>query len=97
MTRRRMIQVLSPWQTRQRRAISREIGEGVELYNNGDDSNRSYVEIAVAESFKYSVAFSREQTLPYHVADPACEEWLLDISIHTLLDGIPADSALDSS
>ncbi|XGW07164.1 hypothetical protein V3C99_017013, partial [Haemonchus contortus] len=43
-------------ETRWKGAKAREIGEGVKLYYNGDDTKRNGVAIAVAESLKDSVS-----------------------------------------
>ncbi|VDP55773.1 unnamed protein product [Heligmosomoides polygyrus] len=53
---RRRIQVLCLQETRWKGAKAREIGEGVKLYYNGEDTKRNGVGIAVAESLKDSVA-----------------------------------------
>ncbi|VDO96079.1 unnamed protein product [Heligmosomoides polygyrus] len=52
---RRRIQVLCLQETRWKGTKAREIGEGVKLYYNGEDTKRNRVGIAVAESLKDSV------------------------------------------
>ncbi|VDO91284.1 unnamed protein product [Heligmosomoides polygyrus] len=56
LMKRRRIQVLCLQETRWKGAKAREIGEGVELYYNGEDTKRNGVGIAVAESLKDSIA-----------------------------------------
>ncbi|VDP12842.1 unnamed protein product [Heligmosomoides polygyrus] len=56
LMKRRRIQVLCLQETRWKGAKAREIGEGVKLYYNGEDTKRNGVGIAVAESLKDSVA-----------------------------------------
>ncbi|XGW03141.1 hypothetical protein V3C99_014828 [Haemonchus contortus] len=56
LMKRRNIQVLCLQETRWKGAKAREIGEGVKLYYNGDDTKRNGVAIAVAESLKGSVS-----------------------------------------
>ncbi|VDO73921.1 unnamed protein product, partial [Heligmosomoides polygyrus] len=53
---RRRIQVQCLQETPWKGAKAREIGEGVKLYYNGEDTKRNGVGIAVAESLKDSVA-----------------------------------------
>ncbi|VDO75399.1 unnamed protein product [Heligmosomoides polygyrus] len=56
LMKRRRVQVLCLQETRLKGAKAREIGAGVKLYYNGEDSKRSGVGIVVAESLKDSVA-----------------------------------------
>ncbi|VDP62918.1 unnamed protein product [Heligmosomoides polygyrus] len=56
LMKRRSMQVLCLQETRWKGAKAREIGEGVKLYYNGEDTKRNGVGIAVAESLKDSVA-----------------------------------------
>ncbi|VDO94583.1 unnamed protein product [Heligmosomoides polygyrus] len=56
LMKRRRIQVLCLQETRWEGAKAREIGEGVKLYYNGEDTKMNGVGIAVAESLKDSVA-----------------------------------------
>ncbi|VDP16557.1 unnamed protein product [Heligmosomoides polygyrus] len=56
LMRRRRVQVLCLQETRWKGEKAKEIGEGVKLYYNGEDTKRNGVGIAVAESLKDSVA-----------------------------------------
>ncbi|VDO80849.1 unnamed protein product [Heligmosomoides polygyrus] len=56
LMKRRRIEVLCLQETRWKWAKAKEIGEGVKLFYNGEDTKRNGVEIAVAESLKDSVA-----------------------------------------
>ncbi|XGW19497.1 hypothetical protein V3C99_003389 [Haemonchus contortus] len=53
---RRNIQVLCLQETRWKGAKAREIGEGVKLFYNGEDTKRNGVAVAVADSLKDSVS-----------------------------------------
>uniref|UniRef100_A0A7I4XUC2 Endo/exonuclease/phosphatase domain-containing protein n=1 Tax=Haemonchus contortus TaxID=6289 RepID=A0A7I4XUC2_HAECO len=56
LMKRRNIQVLCLQETRWKGAKAREIGEGVKLFYNGEDTKRNGVAVAVADSLKDSVS-----------------------------------------
>ncbi|VDO82665.1 unnamed protein product [Heligmosomoides polygyrus] len=56
LMKRRRIEVLCLQETRWKGTKAKEIGEGVKLFYNGEDTKRNGVRIAIAESFEDSVA-----------------------------------------
>ncbi|VDO20342.1 unnamed protein product [Haemonchus placei] len=76
--------------TRWKGAKAREIGEGVKLYYNGDDTKRNGVAIAVAESLKESVsAVSRISSRIMAVRIDTKEGYWTIISVYAPKAGCP--------
>ncbi|XGW22799.1 hypothetical protein V3C99_005206, partial [Haemonchus contortus] len=77
--------------TRWKGAKAREIGEGVKLYYNGDDTKRNGVAIAVAESLKDSVSVvSRISSRIMAVRIETKEGYWTIISVYAPQAGCPA-------
>ncbi|PIO65974.1 hypothetical protein TELCIR_12327 [Teladorsagia circumcincta] len=70
------------WETRWKGAKAREIGEGVKLYYNGEDTKRNGVAIAVAEALKDYVSLRRIRDRIMAVRIDTKERYWTVLSVH---------------